>query len=183
MRSCKAWLKITLSKNIFDFEACASTKTHRRENLKLIVTNWKDRFELWITTTCIRISEAVIRRCSMKKLFLKILQNWQKSTCARVSFLIKLQASGNFIKKEVKEVNAKVFSYEFCEYLRTLFYRIPPVLAFLLCFHILLFPRSLLLTLGMYLFLGKLLEERLLFFESFKYLTQHANTQSQQKKR
>ena len=46
-------------------------------------------------------SEAVIRRCSVKKVFLKISQNSQENTCARVSFLTKLQASVcNFIKKE-----------------------------------------------------------------------------------
>ena len=38
--------------------------------------------------------EAVVRRCSLKKVFLKISQNSQENTCARVSFLIKLQASG-----------------------------------------------------------------------------------------
>ena len=32
--------------------------------------------------------------CYMKKVFLKILQNSQENTCAGVSFLIKLQASG-----------------------------------------------------------------------------------------
>ena len=37
-------------------------------------------------------TEAVFRRCSVKKLFLKISQNSQKNTCARASFLIKLQA-------------------------------------------------------------------------------------------
>ena len=31
------------------------------------------------------------RRCSIKKIFLKILQNLQENTCTRVSFLIKLQ--------------------------------------------------------------------------------------------
>ena len=39
----------------------------------------------------------------MKKVFLEILQNSQENTCARVSFLIKLQTS------------AQVFSCEFCE--------------------------------------------------------------------
>ena len=34
------------------------------------------------------------RRCSVKKVFLEISQNSQENTCARVSFLIKLQASG-----------------------------------------------------------------------------------------
>ena len=43
----------------------------------------------------------------------EILQNSQKNTCARVSFLTKLQAEAwNFIKKETL---AQVFSREFCE--------------------------------------------------------------------
>ena len=37
-------------------------------------------------------SEAVVQRCSVKKVFLEILENSQEITCARVSFLIKLQA-------------------------------------------------------------------------------------------
>ena len=36
--------------------------------------------------------EAVSQKCSVKKLFLEISQNSQENTCARVSFLIKLQA-------------------------------------------------------------------------------------------
>ena len=39
-------------------------------------------------------SEAVAQRCSVKKVLLEISQNSQENTCARVSFLIKLQASG-----------------------------------------------------------------------------------------
>ena len=35
--------------------------------------------------------QAVAQSCSVKKVFLKILQNSQENTCARVSFLIKLQ--------------------------------------------------------------------------------------------
>ena len=35
--------------------------------------------------------EAVAQRCSVKKVFLQIWQNSQENTCARVSFLIKLQ--------------------------------------------------------------------------------------------
>ena len=34
------------------------------------------------------------RRCSVKKVFLEILQDSQKNTCARNSFLIKLQTPG-----------------------------------------------------------------------------------------
>ena len=36
-------------------------------------------------------AEAVVRRCSLKKVFLEISQNSQENNCARVSFLIKLQ--------------------------------------------------------------------------------------------
>ena len=36
-------------------------------------------------------SDAVARRCSVKKLFLEIQQNPQENTRARVSFLIKLR--------------------------------------------------------------------------------------------
>ena len=39
-----------------------------------------------------QMSEAVVRRCSIKKVFLEISQNFQESTYARDSFLIKLQA-------------------------------------------------------------------------------------------
>ena len=38
------------------------------------------------------MTEAVVRRCSVEKVFLEILQNSQENTCARASFLIKLQA-------------------------------------------------------------------------------------------
>ena len=55
--------------------------------------------------------EAVARRSSIKKEFLEILQNSQENTCARVTFLIKLQTSAcNFIEKETL---AQVFSCEF----------------------------------------------------------------------
>ena len=36
-------------------------------------------------------TEAVARRCFVKKVFLEMPQNSQENTCARVSFLIKLQ--------------------------------------------------------------------------------------------
>ena len=38
--------------------------------------------------------EPVVQRCSVKKVFLEISQNSQENPCARVSFLITLQASG-----------------------------------------------------------------------------------------
>ena len=38
-------------------------------------------------------TEAVARRCFVKKVFLEILQNSQENNCVRVSFLIKLTIS------------------------------------------------------------------------------------------
>ena len=54
-------------------------------------------------------------------MFLEILQNSQESTCDRVSFLIKLQASAlsAFIKKESL---TQVFSCEFCEISKNTFF-------------------------------------------------------------
>ena len=65
-------------------------------------------------------SQAVVRRCSLKKLFLEISQNSQENTCARVSFLIKLHglACNLFIKKETL---AQVLSVNFVKFLRTPF--------------------------------------------------------------
>ena len=72
--------------------------------------------------------EAVAQRCSVKKVFLEISQNSQENTCARDSFLIKLQASGLFFIK--KEFLPQVFSCAFCEISKnTFFYRTPPVAA------------------------------------------------------
>ena len=63
--------------------------------------------------TCIPYIEAVSQRCSVKKVFLEISQNSKENTCARVSFLIKLQVSAcSSIKKETLE---QVFSCEICE--------------------------------------------------------------------
>ena len=49
-----------------------------------------------IPHSTILITEAVVQRCSVKKVFLKISQNSQKNMCARTSFLINLQALQNF---------------------------------------------------------------------------------------
>ena len=65
------------------------------------------------------VKEAATKRCSVKKMFLEILQNSQENSCARVSFLKKIQTETcNFIKKKTL---AQVFSCEFCEILRTPF--------------------------------------------------------------
>ena len=58
-------------------------------------------------------SEAVARRCPVKKTFLEISQNSQENTSARVPFLLTLQAEVfNFIEKETP---SQVVSCEFCE--------------------------------------------------------------------
>ena len=49
------------------------------------------------------LSEVIVQRCSVKKVFLEILQNSQENTCTRISFLVKEGAlkspACNFIKK------------------------------------------------------------------------------------
>ena len=48
--------------------------------------------QLFLFWNCFRIIvEAGVQKCSVKKVFLQIWQNSQENTCARVSFLIKLQ--------------------------------------------------------------------------------------------
>ena len=62
---------------------------------------------------CRCLNRSSHQMCSVKKVFLKVSQISQENTCARVSFLISLQADAcNFIKKETL---AQVFSCEFCE--------------------------------------------------------------------
>ena len=60
-----------------------------------------------IEVDCFRSSH---RRCSVKKVFLKISQNSQENTCDRVSFLIKLQ------------VCHRCFPVNFVKFLRTHFF-------------------------------------------------------------
>ena len=69
-----------------------------------------------------QIDQAVVRRCSVKKMFLEILHISLENISARVS--LQSQAC-NFIKKESL---AQLFSCEFCEISRnTFFNRTPPV--------------------------------------------------------
>ena len=61
-------------------------------------------------------------------MFIKISQNLHGNTCARVSFLMKLQAAPATLLK--KEALAQVFSYEFHEIFKsTCFYRTLPMTA------------------------------------------------------
>ena len=64
--------------------------------------------------------EAAVRRCSVKKVFLEISQNSQENTCARVSFLIKLQAwPATLLKKRLWH---RCFPVNFAKFLRTPFF-------------------------------------------------------------
>ena len=60
-------------------------------------------------------------------MFFKILQISQEIICARISFVLKLQADAwNLIKKEAL---AQVFSCEFCEIFKNTFFYITPLVA------------------------------------------------------
>ena len=56
---------------------------------------------------------AYAQRCSINRVFVKILQTLHEDTCAKVSFL------KNFIKKESL---AKIFSFKFCEIFKNTFF-------------------------------------------------------------
>ena len=58
---------------------------------------------------------AVVQRCFVKKVFLEFSQNSQENACARVSFLIKLQA--------------QVFSCEFYKISKNIFFHRTPLVA------------------------------------------------------
>ena len=66
-------------------------------------------------------THTVARRCSIKTVFLEILQNLLKSNCAR------LPPASNLIKKDAV---ARLLSCEFCEISKyTFYYRTPPMAA------------------------------------------------------
>ena len=72
------------------------------------------RFGLTASTS---FPEAVVQRCSIKWVFLKISQNSLENTCARVSFLIKLQASPATLLK--KRLCHRYFPVNFAKFSRT----------------------------------------------------------------
>ena len=57
------------------------------------------------------VKETVNRRCSVKTVFLKILQNSQENTCARVSFLIKLQALDSNLRESKEALLFQKFKH------------------------------------------------------------------------
>ena len=102
------------------------SKRHNSSNLMIKLLCGEMKFlRLLLKDRTFITAEAVVQRCSVKKVFLKISQNSQENTCARVSFLIKFQAWD--LQLCWKETLAQVFSCEFREV--TPFYRAPPVVA------------------------------------------------------
>ena len=91
-----------------------------RNYLDLILGTWDRNCCNMENLRCFE-SEAAIIGLLWDKVFLEISQNSQKNSCARVSFLIKLQASGLqlYIKKATP---AQVFSCEFCEFSKNTFF-------------------------------------------------------------
>ena len=78
---------------------------------------WYPKFTIWCIlkkTSTLRNPKTVVRRCTVKKVFLKISQNSQENTCAWIFFFNRLKTltACNFIKKETL---AQMLSCESCE--------------------------------------------------------------------
>ena len=70
--------------------------------------------------------EAIVQRCSVKKVFLKISENSQKNTCASLFFNKVADLRPATL---LKLTLTQVFSCEFCEILRTPFFHRTPLVA------------------------------------------------------
>ena len=98
-----------------------STSDQKLYTSPLSVCLWIDginsRFESCLDNKS-KDAEAVAQRCSVKKVFLEISQNSQENTCARASFLIKLQAWDLqlYLKKKLWH---RCFPVNFVKFLRT----------------------------------------------------------------
>ena len=112
------WLFSTDQRTLHVNEKCLTS------HLRLWIDDFwqkKKHQKMWHDVLQLKKTDCSHRRCSIKKVFLKISQNTQENICARVYFLIKLNASAcNFI---MKESLVQVFSSEFFKI--HLFYRTP----------------------------------------------------------
>ena len=99
--------------DILFFNLLKYTFNQQRNNLEQNFLN------LRLRNIFLNIAEAVVQRCSVKKVFLKNFAKFIGRHLVRVSFLIKCMLKGcNFIKKETL---AQVYFCEFCKILRTAF--------------------------------------------------------------
>ena len=76
------------------------------------------QFTIYIFTLLNIFSEAVAQRCSVKKMFLEILQNSKENSCDRVFFLNKVAGLGpaTLLKKRLWH---RCFPMNFAKFLRT----------------------------------------------------------------
>ena len=102
------------------YKGCASFRPRNRWSWSKTGANWKRQvLRAWNT-------EAVVWRCSVKKLFLKISQNSQENTCARVSFN---EVASLRPATSLKETLAQVFSCEFFQISKNTYLHRTPLVA------------------------------------------------------
>ena len=77
-------------KNTFFYRTPSVAASAKTYSYKMIASRFV--FQRFSRTLNFHTLETVSQRCSVKKVFLEILQNSLENTCATVSFLIKLQA-------------------------------------------------------------------------------------------
>ena len=93
--------------------------------------------------------EAAVRRCSIKNVFLEISQNSQENTCARDSFVIKLQACD--LQPYYKRVSdTGVFLWILQNSKNTYFYRTPLLAAFVFFYLSTIFTACLIVSLSLF---------------------------------
>ena len=108
---CGLWNNYCVLESIFCFGKIYSVLWNNIVAYGLVVNSIHDSKYGFV-----RATEAVAKRCSVKKVFLEISQNSQENTCVRDSFLINSLA--------------QVFSFEFCGISKsTFFYRTLPAAA------------------------------------------------------
>ena len=94
---------------MFYCEFCEISKNTFFHKTHLVAASESNRYSFFSRNSFTKsrvLSEAVVQRCSVKKVFLKILQNSQENTCDRVSYLVYV------IKKET------LTQVLYCEFLR-----------------------------------------------------------------
>ena len=110
---------VLIFKVIYVFNAKISGNCLSRINFLYFVSFTYLVIMIFIVVFKMKCQKAATEGVLLKKVFLEISQNSHENTCARDSFLIKLQALSNFIKKEPL---AQVFSCKFCEISKNTFF-------------------------------------------------------------
>ena len=111
----KCLVKIFPFFSLFNAKKC-NDRQNLDKHLKNVFTVKQFTIEKYI------FPETGARRCSVKKMFLKIVQNSQENTCARASFLIILQAWGLWLYQKIHFVWNRCFKWIFAKFLRAPFW-------------------------------------------------------------